>query len=70
MPVTTARRQLFGAEQTVPDSLSSHMVGVASAEEMNDAQSDIETLLRQSRHARAGTTTDDFQVRNMAEFFR
>ncbi|MGD0532383.1 MAG: hypothetical protein ABSA62_08935 [Methyloceanibacter sp.] len=41
MPVTTARRQLFGAEQTVPDSLSSHMVGVASAEEMNDAQSDI-----------------------------
>jgi putative ABC transport system permease protein len=43
------------------------VVEVASAEEMNDAQSDIETLLRQRRHVRG---TDDFQVRNMAEFIR
>jgi putative ABC transport system permease protein len=67
VPVTTARRQLFGGEQTVPDSLKRIMVEVASAEEMNDAQSDIETLLRQRRHVRG---TDDFQVRNMAEFIR
>ena len=45
------------------------MVEVASAEEMNDAQSDIETLLRQRRHLRPGAI-DDFQVRNMAEFIR
>src|SRR6476646_5075363 len=42
---------------------------VASAEEMNDAQSEIETLLRALCHVRPGAT-DDFQVRNMAEFIR
>jgi putative ABC transport system permease protein len=45
------------------------MVEVASAEEMSDAQSEIETLLRSRRHVRLGTP-DDFQVRNMAEFIR
>jgi putative ABC transport system permease protein len=69
VPVSTARRRLFGAEKTVPDNLKRIMVEVASAEEMNDAQSDIETLLRQRRHVRPGGT-DDFQVRNMAEFIR
>jgi len=49
----------------VPDNLKRIMVEVASAEEMNDAQSEIETLLRQRRHVRPGAT-DDFQVRNMA----
>jgi putative ABC transport system permease protein len=69
VPVSTARHRLFGAEQTVPDSLKRIMVEIASAEEMADAQSDIETLLRQRRHVRSGAT-DDFQVRNMAEFIR
>jgi len=69
VPVSTARRRLFGAEKTVPDNLKRIMVEVASAEEMNDAQSEIETLLRQRRHVRLGAT-DDFQVRNMAEFIR
>jgi putative ABC transport system permease protein len=69
VPVSTARRRLFGAEKTVPDNLKRIMVEVASAEEMSDAQSDIETLLRQRRHVRMGTP-DDFQVRNMAEFIR
>jgi hypothetical protein len=49
----------------VPDNLKRIMVEVASAEEINDAQSEIETLLRQRRHVRPGAT-DDFQVRNMA----
>ena len=69
VPVTTARHRLFGAEQTVPDNLRRIMVEVASAEEMSDAQGEIETLLRQRRHVRGGTP-DDFQVRNMAEFIR
>ena len=67
VPVSTARRRLFGAEKTVPDNLKRIMVEVASAEEMSDAQSEIETLLRSRRHVRMGTP-DDFQVRNMAEF--
>ena len=69
VPVSTARRRLFGAEKTVPDNLKRIMVEVASAEEMSDAQSDIEMLLRQRRHVRIGAP-DDFQVRNMAEFIR
>jgi putative ABC transport system permease protein len=69
VPVNTARHRLFGAEQTVPDSLKRIMVEIASAEEMGDAQSDIETLLRDRRRVRTGAT-DDFQVRNMAEFIR
>jgi putative ABC transport system permease protein len=38
VPVTTARRPLFGVEKTVPDNLKRIMVEVASAEEMNDAR--------------------------------
>jgi putative ABC transport system permease protein len=69
VPVTTARRRLFGAEQTVPDNLRRIMVELVSAEEMHDAQAEIETLLRQRRRVRTGAP-DDFQVRNMAEFIR
>jgi putative ABC transport system permease protein len=69
VPVTTARRRLFGSDKTVPDNLRSIMVEVASAEAMSDAQSEIETLMRERRHVR-GDAPPDFQVRNMAEFIR
>ena len=69
VPVTTARRRLFGSDKTVPDNLRSIMIEVASAEAMNDAQGEIETLLRDRRHVR-GDAPADFQVRNMAEFIR
>ena len=69
VPLATARRRLFGAEQTVADNLRSIMVEVSSAGEMNEAQEEIETLLRERRHVRTGGP-DDFQVRDMAEFIR
>ena len=69
VPLSTARRRLFGAEQTVTDNLRQIMVEIASAEGMGDAQEEIESLLRERRHVRAGSP-DDFQVRNMAEFIR
>ena len=69
VPLSTARRRLFGAEQTVPDNLRQIMVEIASAEGMGDAQEDIENLLRERRKVRTGSP-DDFQVRNMAEFIR
>jgi putative ABC transport system permease protein len=69
VPVTTARRRLFGAEKTVNDNLRRIMVEVASAEEMNETQGEIETLLRERRRVRPGAP-DDFQVRNMAEYIR
>ena len=67
--ISTARRRLFGAEQTVPDNLRTIMVEVASAEEMADAQAEIETLLRERRRVRTGAP-DDFRVRDMADFIR
>jgi putative ABC transport system permease protein len=69
VPINTARRRLFGAEQTVPDNLRTIMVEVASAGEMRDAQAEIETLLRERRRVRTGAQ-DDFRVRDMAEFIR
>jgi putative ABC transport system permease protein len=69
VPITTARRRLFGAEQTVPDNLRQIMVEIASAEEMGDAQTEIENLLRERRRVRAGAP-DDFRVRDMADFIR
>ncbi|HEX2448638.1 MAG TPA: ABC transporter permease [Methyloceanibacter sp.] len=69
VPLSTARRRLFGAEQTVPNNLRQIMVEIATAEGMGDAQEEIENLLRERRHVRMGSP-DDFQVRNMAEFIR
>ena len=69
VPISTARRRLFGAEQTVPDNLRQIMVEVASAEEMDEAQAEIETLLRERRRVREGAP-DDFRVRDMADFIR
>jgi putative ABC transport system permease protein len=69
VPISTARRRLFGAEQTVPDNLRQIMVEVSSAEEMDEAQAEIETLLRERRRVREGAP-DDFRVRDMADFIR
>ena len=69
VPLTTARRRLFGAEQTVPDNLRQIMVEITSAEGMEEAQAEIETLLRERRRVRAGAP-DDFRVRDMADFIR
>jgi putative ABC transport system permease protein len=69
VPLTTARRRLFGAEQTIPDNLRQIMVEVSTAEEMDDAQAEIETILRERRRVRQGAP-DDFRVRDMADFIR
>jgi putative ABC transport system permease protein len=69
VPISTARRRLFGAEQTVPDNLRQIMVEVSTAEEMGQAQAEIETLLRERRRVREGAP-DDFRVRDMADFIR
>ncbi len=69
VPINTARRRLFGAEQTVPDNLRQILVEVSSAEEMIEAQTEIENLLRERRRVREGSP-DDFRVRDMADFIR
>ncbi len=69
VPISTARRRLFGAEQTVPDNLRQIMVEISSAEGMVEAQAEIENLLRERRRVREGSP-DDFRVRDMADFIR
>jgi putative ABC transport system permease protein len=69
VPITTARRRLFGAEETIPDNIRTIMVEIASADGMADAQAEIETLLRERRRIREGAP-DDFRVRDMADFIR
>jgi putative ABC transport system permease protein len=69
VPTNTARRRLFGAEQTVPDNLQRIMIQMAIAEEMEEAQPEVERLLRERRRVRPGMA-DDFRVRNLAEIIR
>jgi putative ABC transport system permease protein len=69
VPVTTARRRLFGSDQTIPDNLRQIMVEVSTAAGMPEAQAEIENLLRERRRVRAGAP-DDFRVRDMADFIR
>jgi putative ABC transport system permease protein len=69
VPLSTARRRVIGGSQTVPDDVHLIMVKFDSEDEMDDGQSDIEALLRQTRHIQPGQP-DDFNVRNMAEFIR
>ena len=70
VPINTARRRLFGAEQTVPDNLRSIMVEVASAEAMSDAQTEIGAYCAKGEKREGCEITDDFRVRDMADFIR
>lgn len=69
VPITTARRRLFGAEQTIPDNIGTMLLEIASAGEVTDAQKHIEMILRERRRVREDAP-DDFKVRDLAEFIR
>ena len=62
VPVRTAQRQLFG--QQFQNTVRHIMVQAISAEAMNQAERDMNDLLRQRHRIRHGAD-DDFTVRNM-----
>lgn len=62
VPVRTAQRQLFG--QQFQNTVRHIMVQAISAEAMNQAERDMNDLLRQRHRIRHGSD-DDFTVRNM-----
>jgi len=62
VPVRTAQRQLFG--QQFQNTVRHIMVQAISAETMNQAERDMNDLLRQRHRIRNGAD-DDFTVRNM-----
>ncbi len=63
IPLTTGQRQIFGSQ--FPGTIRFMMVQGKSAEVMEEAESEINQLLRQ-RHRLAEGTDSDFTVRNMA----
>ena len=65
IPLTTAQRKVFGTN--FPGSVNQILVKAVSVEESTIAQKDIEEILRR-RHNLGKTQTNDFEIRNSAEF--
>lgn len=69
IPITTARSQIVGKSQVQANQVGRVYVGFSDDTNLQDAQEEIENLLRQRRHVRAGAD-DNFSVRNLAEFMK
>ncbi len=68
IPISTAKRSLSGASRANARSVGSIMVQAAAPSLMDQAQSQMEALLRQ-RHRLQQGQEDDFTVRNLSEVF-
>ncbi len=66
VPLETARRRLSSSTDMPPGAVQQIAVGVDDARNLDSAQSEIESLLRQ-RHKIAPGADDDFAVRNIAQ---
>jgi putative ABC transport system permease protein len=69
VPITTARRRLFGGGQTVPTRVGQIVVELTGGEAVALVEEELTRLLRQRRRVREGAP-DNFDIRNMAEFIR
>jgi putative ABC transport system permease protein len=69
LPITTARGRIVGRSQVQNDQIGSIYVKFDPEVSLADAQEEIESLMRQRRHARPGAE-DSFSVRNLAEFMK
>jgi len=68
IPISTAKRQVVGASQANAGSIGAIMVQAVDAHSMDEAQSEIEALVRQ-RHPIQPGQDDDFTVRNLSDVF-
>jgi len=68
VPLSTAKRNVVGASQANAGSIGSIMVQAVNAGAMDEAQRELEALLRQ-RHRLQPGQDDDFTVRNLSEVF-
>jgi putative ABC transport system permease protein len=69
VPISTARRGLFGDSPTVPRRVQTIMVELEDGGNTAAVQEEIQDLLRARRRVREGAP-DNFSIRNMAEFIR
>jgi putative ABC transport system permease protein len=68
IPLSTAKRNVVGASQANAGSVGSIMVQAVNAGSMDEAQRELESLLRQRHRIQPGQD-DDFTVRNLSEVF-
>ena len=68
IPISTAKRQVLGASQANAGSIGAIMVQAVDAHSMDEAQSEIEALVRQRHRIQPGGD-DDFTVRNLSDVF-
>ena len=68
IPISTAKRNVTGASQANAGAVGSIMVQAAASGAIDQAQSEVEALLRQ-RHRLQPDQDDDFTIRNLSEVF-
>jgi putative ABC transport system permease protein len=68
IPISTAKRNVTGSNQANARAVGSIMVQAAGPEAMDEAQRELESLLRQRHRIQRGQD-DDFTVRNLSEVF-
>jgi putative ABC transport system permease protein len=68
VPISTAKRNVTGASQANAGAVGSIMVQAAGPGAIDQAQSEVEALLRQRHHLQPDQD-DDFTIRNLSEVF-
>ncbi|HEV3330140.1 MAG TPA: ABC transporter permease [Bryobacteraceae bacterium] len=68
IPISTAKRQILGASQANARSVGTLMVQAVNSGSMDEAQNEMQSLLRQRHRIQPGQD-DDFTVRNLSEVF-
>jgi putative ABC transport system permease protein len=69
VPLTAARGRIVGRSQVINDQVGQIYVKFEDGTNLDEAQQEIESVLRQRRQTQPGAE-DDFNVRNLAEFMR
>jgi len=69
IPITAARGRIVGRSQVVNDQVGQIYVKLEASADLDQAQQEIEGVLRERRRIRPGME-DDFTVRNLAEFLK
>ena len=69
VPISTAKRNVTGVSQANAEAVSSIMVQAAGPDAIDQAQSEVEALLRHRHRRLQPGQDDDFTIRNLSEVF-
>jgi len=69
VPISTAKRNVTGVSQANAGAVGSIMVQAAGPDAIDEAQSEVEALLRQRHRRLQPDQDDDFTIRNLSEVF-